>query len=186
MNININFNLTTDLEKYNSSSPYYNDICYIADSEDGTDITLNDRKNNYVDNDMQVCEKDCDFISYNTETQKAVCSCSIKVEVPLLNNVKFDKSLILDSFIDINNFANVKIMTCYKTVFQKKLILKNIGFFLLAILIILNIVCLFLFLFKYWKKLIKKIQKIKIDIINKIRKKNTLILKTKKIQIRLN
>ena len=76
--INIPFNLTDDLEKYNSSSSYYNDVCYIADSEDGTDLTLSERQNDYVDNNMQVCEEGCDFDSYNTETQKAVCSCGIR------------------------------------------------------------------------------------------------------------
>ena len=101
-------NLTDDIEKYNSSSPYYNDVCYIADSENGSDLTLLERKNSYVDNNMQVCEKWCDFISYNTETQKAVCSCGIKLEVPLLDNSKIDKDLLLNSFTDISNFANKK------------------------------------------------------------------------------
>ena len=138
--INIPLNLTDDIEKYNSSSPYYNDVCYIADSENGSDLTLSERKNSYVDNNMQVCEKRSDFISYNTETQKAVCSCGIKLEDPLLDNGKIDKDLLLNSFTDISNFANIKIMTCYKTVFQKKLIMKNIGFYLFAILILFNLI----------------------------------------------
>ena len=183
---NILFNLTDELEKYNSSSPYYNDICYIADTNEGTDLTLSQRQNNYVDNNMQICETDCDFISYNTETQKAVCSCGIKLEVPLLDNVKIDKELLLNSFTDINNFANVKMMTCYKTVFQKKLIIKNIGFFLFIILIILNIICLFLFLFKYWKKLVRLIKKIKSNILKEIKEKNTLNKKSKNLINRIN
>ena len=35
--IDIPFNLTDDLEKYNSSSPYYNDICYTFTSGSGTE-----------------------------------------------------------------------------------------------------------------------------------------------------
>ena len=177
--INIPFNLTDDLEKYNSSSSYYNDVCYIADSEDGTDLTLSERQNGYVDNNMQVCEEGCDFDSYNTETQKAVCSCGIKLEVSSVDDVKVDKDLLLSSFTDLNNFANIKLLICYKTVFQKKLIMKNIGFFLLAILILLNLICLFLFLIKYWKKLINIIKKIKSNIPEKIRDKNILNKKTK-------
>ena len=118
--IDIPFNLTDDLEKYNSSSPYYNDICYVADSEDGTDISLSDRKQDYVNKNMSICEEGCDFISYNMETQKAVCSCGIKTDIPFLDNVKIDKSLLMDSFTDISNIANTKMMTCYNTVFQKK------------------------------------------------------------------
>ena len=39
------------LDKYNSSSDYYNDICSTTTSESGTDISLKDRKNeNYIHN----------------------------------------------------------------------------------------------------------------------------------------
>ena len=33
--------------KYNASDQYYNDVCYIYTTEDGTDITLTDRKSEY-------------------------------------------------------------------------------------------------------------------------------------------
>ena len=68
---------------------------------------------------MGICEDECDFISYNYETQKAVCSCNIKTEIPLINNIKVDKETLLKSFIDINNIANIQILKCYKIVFQK-------------------------------------------------------------------
>ena len=175
--IDIPFNLTDDLEKYNTSSPYYNDICYITDSDEGTDITLSDRKQDYYNNNMSICEEGCDFISYNTETQKAVCSCGIKTDIPFLDNVKIDKDLLMNSFTDITNIANTKMMSCYKTVFQKKLILKNIGCFIFAVLITLNIICCFLFLIKYYKKLIQKIDKVKFHILNNIKKRNTINLR---------
>ena len=155
-----------NVEKYNKSSPYYNDICYISNTDDGTDISLNDRKQEYVNNNMSVCEDNCDFISYNTETQKAVCSCGIKTDVPFMDNVKFDKDVLMNGFTDISNIANTKLMTCYKTIFQKKLILKNIGCFIFATLIFLNLICFFLFLFKYYNKLVQKINKVKNNIIN--------------------
>ena len=44
--------LTGNLDKSNSSSGYYNDICYTYTSEDGTDISLADRKKEFVDNKM--------------------------------------------------------------------------------------------------------------------------------------
>ena len=64
----ISANLTENIDKYNKTSPYYNDICYIADSDYGTDISLKDRKEDYIDNNMGICEDGCDFISYNKET----------------------------------------------------------------------------------------------------------------------
>ena len=124
---------------------------------------------------MSICEEGCDFISYNTETQKAVCSCGIKTDIPFLDNVKIDKDLLMNSFTDITNIANTKMMSCYKTVFQKKLILKNIGCFIFAVLIVLNMICCFLFLIKYYKKLIQKIDKIKLNILDNIKKRNSTI-----------
>ena len=38
--------------KYNPSSEYYNDICYTYTTENDTDITLTDRKNEYKENNM--------------------------------------------------------------------------------------------------------------------------------------
>ena len=174
VDVTIPFNISDDLEKYNSSSPYYNDICYITDSEDGTDISLSDRKQDYYNNNMTICEEGCDFISYNTETQKAVCSCGIKTDIPFLDNVKIDKDLLMSSFTDISNIANTKMMTCYKTVFQKKLILKNLGCFIFGALIALNFVCFFMLLFSYYKKLVQKIQKIKISLLNNAINKNNI------------
>ena len=57
--------LTENIDKINSSSKYYSDICYITTSSDGTDITLPDRMNEFVDNNLTVCEEDCDFTDYD-------------------------------------------------------------------------------------------------------------------------
>ena len=56
--------LTDDIDKINSASEYYNDICYTFTSEDGTDISLSDRKNNCVNNNLTVCDVDCNFNWY--------------------------------------------------------------------------------------------------------------------------
>ena len=162
----LNINITGNIDKYYKTSPYYNDICYIADSDYGTDITLKDRKEDYIDNNMGICEDKCDFISYNYETQKAVCSCNIKTEIPLINNIKIDKDALLKSFIDINNIANIQMLKCYKIVFKKNNILKNIGCFIYVCLIIFNLVCLLCFLIKDYKILASKIYKLKLYFLN--------------------
>ena len=40
--------LNEDVDKLNSSSDYYNDICYTTTSESGTDISLKDRKKEFI------------------------------------------------------------------------------------------------------------------------------------------
>ena len=52
-----------NVDKLNSKSGYYNDFCYSATSDNGTDISLNDRKNEYPS--RAVCQDDCDFVDYN-------------------------------------------------------------------------------------------------------------------------
>ena len=40
--------LKDNLDKLNSSRGYYNDICYTTTTEHGTDITLKDRRKEYI------------------------------------------------------------------------------------------------------------------------------------------
>ena len=70
--------LTQHLDKLNSSSGYYKDICYTTTSEDGTDISLKDRQKEFIDNNKMVCQEDCDFSEYNYITSTAKCSCKVK------------------------------------------------------------------------------------------------------------
>ena len=179
IDIIIQANLTENLDKYNLKSGYYNDICYTADSDYGTDIILSDRKQEYFDNNYSICEIDCDFVSYNYETQKAVCSCEIKTEIPFMENVKFDKNILINTFTDISNIINFEIIFCYKTVFKKKSLLKNFGFFIYIALIILNLICLLNFMIKDFKKFSLDVNNIKPNILSfndnnkkKVKRKN--------------
>ena len=64
-----------NIDILNSSSGYYNDICYTYTTDKGTDIILDDRKNEFIINNKTVCQDDCDFSEYDYQTKKAKCSC---------------------------------------------------------------------------------------------------------------
>ena len=178
-----NANLGENMDIYKPYSDYYKDICYTTKSKYDTDITLSRRQFNYVDDNMAVCGLNCEFIFYNREEEKAVCSCDVKTEIPLLKNIRFDKNVLLNSFIEINNLMNLKMLKCYKTVFNKKNIIKNIGFYAFTILLILNIACMILFYYRDYKKLIGEIEKLNSNnnlISNELKNeknKNNLIIK---------
>ena len=70
--------LTNDIDQINPASEYYNNICYTYTSEDGTDISLSDRKNNFVNNNLTICEEDFNFNGYNYKTGKTSCSCKVQ------------------------------------------------------------------------------------------------------------
>ena len=75
ISILIPIEISEHLDIFNSSSGYYNDICYTTTSEDGTDISLKDRQTDYADNDKVVCQDGCDFSGYDYENCIAKCSC---------------------------------------------------------------------------------------------------------------
>ena len=74
--------------KYNSSSPYYNDKCYHYLMENGIDITLGDRREDYINKNMSICENNCDYNGYNNKTLKALCKCEVKDEINTINLIK--------------------------------------------------------------------------------------------------
>ena len=125
----VNLNKDVNIEQYNKSSDYYNNICSKTKSNKGTDISLNDRKNIFINNNMTLCEEDCDLVEYNYNTGKAKCSCFTKIKLPLIENIKFNKEKLFKSFIDINNIANIKFMNCINEVFTKKKFDKKLWLF---------------------------------------------------------
>ena len=149
-----------NIDKYNSSSGYYNDLCYLVTSEYGTDICLKDRRKEFIEKNLTLCEEDCDLISYNYTNNKAKCSCKIKTNIPILENVKFDKEKLKKNFIDIDNIANIKLMKCYKIVFKKSNIKHNFGFYIMNSIFFLFFLFLFLFYYRYYYLLIVEINKL--------------------------
>ena len=79
----------SNIDKLNIKSGYYNDFCYTATSDSGTDITLKDRKNEYPS--KTVCQDDCNFVGYNYTTKKAKCSCKAKESSLNFADMKIDK-----------------------------------------------------------------------------------------------
>ena len=54
--ISVKVKINGSLDKYNPNSDYYNDICSKATSESGTNISLKDREDKFVNNNMSLCE----------------------------------------------------------------------------------------------------------------------------------
>ena len=53
------------LDKYNPYSQFYNDVCIQYTSEYKTDMTKYDRRNEFNERNMALCENNCEFINYN-------------------------------------------------------------------------------------------------------------------------
>ena len=86
-------NKVDNIDKLNTKSDYYNDFCYTATSDNGTDITLEDRKNEYPS--KTACQDGCDFSVYNDTLKKAKCLCQPKESASSFKDMKIDKNKII-------------------------------------------------------------------------------------------
>ena len=136
-----------EIDKHNSSSDLYNDICSTLTSESGTDIILKDRQNEFVNNNLSICEENCNFTEYNNNTKKAICSCFTKVNLPLISDIKFDKQKLLDNFKNIKNIGNFKMLNCIDLFSNQNNIFKNTSNYIMIILLALSIATIFVFIF---------------------------------------
>ena len=169
-----------NLDKYNSSSGYYNNICYKTTSKKGTDLSLFDRKKIFVEENMTLCEEDCELIDYNYTIKKAKCSCLIKINIPLFKEIKFDKNKLYKRFTDFNNITSIEYIKCYRDIFKTKSLIKNIGFYIYLMILIFFIICFFLFYCKYYSEHMNLIKKIADSKIGTLAKKK-IIKKSNKI-----
>ena len=142
-----------EIDKYNKDSGFYNDICYTFTTGAGTDISLNDRRNEYKKNSLHICEDNCDYTGYNENLKKVKCSCFTKLNLPLFSEIKVDKQKLLSNFKDIRNIGNFKMLSCIKLFFNKNNILKNISNYMFVILFILSIISVCIFSFYDYKKI---------------------------------
>ena len=154
--ISIPVKINDDLDKYNLNSGYYNDICYKTTSKNGTDINLKDRRNEYVQNNMALCEENCELIDYDAH-EKVKCFCEIKTYLYPNFDFKFNKNDCYKSFTYIKNIANINVIKCYKIVFSIKNLINNFGFFFMAFIMFLYFITIIIFRFVSFKNLKNRI-----------------------------
>ena len=139
-----------NIYKYNISDEYYNNICITYTTEYGTDLILADRKNEFIKNNMSLCESNCKYRGYDEEIKKAKCECEVKTEISLFSKIiESIKNLdILKIILDITNVLNLDVMKCYKNAFSAKYIKGNIGSHIILSFIVTISICLVHFLLK--------------------------------------
>ena len=164
--ISIPVEISDNIDKYNPKSDYYNDICYKTTSESGTDLSLKDRRNEFSENNMTLCEENCILIGYNNSNEKVKCSCEIKTNVSPNYDLKFNTKDFYKSFIDIKNIANINIIKCYKTVLNIKNLINNYGFYIITPIMVLYFVISIIFWLVSYKNLRKMLFGV-VEVVNK-------------------
>ena len=136
---------------YYKDSSFYNDICYTY-AKNGADITIDDRQNDYIDNNRSVCDEGCKYVGFDKVAKLADCSCEVKFNIPFVSQIVIDKSKLY-KFMDINQIANFKVMQCYRLLFSKKGIIINIGFYCFLPCFFAYFICIIIFYAKEYKLL---------------------------------
>ena len=143
-NASVNFNIPVSINenflfKYDPEHEYYKDNCIPSTSEDGTDIILNDRQNEFNNKNMSLCESECTFTEYESESKLANCKCGIKNKEFVISELINQADILSHNFTSKQESSNILTMKCYYTLFTKEGLEKNIGSYLLLITIFLFI-----------------------------------------------
>ena len=136
----VNYLIPVDISEdklylYDPKNDFYNDLCHPHTSDSGTDMTLYDRKNDYNDQNMSLCENGCEYDGYNETTKKTKCVCPIKSK---RNFFDIDQDKLLNKFKNYKEIINIMIVKCYKLVFSGKGLKTNIGSYILISIAVIN------------------------------------------------
>ena len=146
---------------FDSNDSFYNDICAVYTTENGTDINLNDRQHVIEDSGttLNFCQVGCTMIGYNNKTQKAVCNCNIQEtkNVSNINDILFPTELLTNIFEGFK-YSNYLVMKCYKLLYNFELIKKNKGFIIMMVIFILLLILLLIYIIKGKNKILYYIQ----------------------------
>ena len=142
---------------FNKSDSFYNDICTPYTTINGTDINLNDRQHIIEDTggSLDLCQKGCDLIYFNSSSQKVICDCDLKSATTTINNIdeiQFSSNLVQNLFIGLK-YSNYLVLKCYKLLTNYENLILNYGFIIMMIIIISLIILFFIYLIKGRKKI---------------------------------
>ena len=149
---------------FNINDPFYLKICTPYKTENGTDVLLEDRKNDYYYSSVNetTCQSNCHFSKYLSDSKFLKCECSISNEtIDSKDYKKFEPKKFYNTFYDILKYSNYKVLRCYNLAFHIDSVTINYG----SIIIIV----LFFFYFISFIRYIKNgIEPLKIDMMKRI------------------
>ena len=111
-----------------------------------------------MNNNLTVCEEDCNFNGYNYTIGKANCSCNAQINpINKIGDIVFDKNKLFNSFTNFKNLLNINVLKCYKSIFNLDECKKNYANFILISIIIFFIATFIIFYCKDYYNLKKLI-----------------------------
>lgn len=156
---------------FNSNDSFYNDICTVYTTMNGTDISLNDRRKIYFNQSLTLCQDGCTYDYYDNITHKVKCNCPVSQTAIINKNYEKEddflstiakiynnKKILTEIFTSPIKNMNFKVIKCYNLAFKLEYFMKNIGSILLTIFIMIFIFLMILY-FIYGNKIIRQMIK---------------------------
>ena len=178
------------LFKYDPNSEFYTDNCFSYTSENGTDIILDDRKKEYSNNNLSLCQNNCNYTGYDKENKQSSCDCNAKNKMDLISEIvdnpnKLSNDFDSDKSTSSSTSSNIISIKCTKALFSKEGLKNNISSYILIIFIMQFLLSIILFIkcgYQLLNEEIKKIlnEKEKINKQNMINNIGTLTIPKKK------
>ena len=136
-----------NIDIFDKSSDFYNDICFNYESPNGKDIPLKDRLKEFYPN-ITLCNEGCFYNGVNLTSMTSICQCKFSDfigENSFTENAFISK--ISEEISEIILQSNLIILQCYQDVFSYKYFIKNTGGFIILTIIIFQTICFLTFYF---------------------------------------
>ena len=150
LNIPVNID-ESKLFKYDPNSEFYNDNCFSYTTENGTDIILNDRKQEFSDNNLSLCENNCNYNGYNKDSKQSSCDCEVKNKIDSITSIKENPNKLSNNFdsdksSSSSSSSNIVSIKCTKALFSAEGLKNNISSYILLIFICHFLLSIILFI----------------------------------------
>jgi len=118
---------------FDINDPFFNDMCYSYQDENGNDVILKNRKEDYYQN-ILVCINGCQYMGINTTNStnyKIICKCKISSLIIKNSSNIYDNSL--NNLTEITNYDNnndniiVELVKCTDDISKNGEIKNNLG-----------------------------------------------------------
>ena len=121
---------------------FYREICTPYNSENGTDVLLDDREE-YIYSSIKsemTCPSGCEMISYSLDDKYISCECDTNgTGIIELDYQNLNLKNVEDSFLSTFKNSNYKVMRCYNLVFNFKIFCHNYGSIITLIFFIIYV-----------------------------------------------
>ena len=134
-----------DVDIFDGSDSFFNDICHPFKTKFNSDATLKDRRNSYF-HDVNFCGEYCKYnkIDYNTMSVNCLCNSNL-----LNKEMNTDIRLIINNqnkFTDELYSTNLIVMKCINLMFDPSILKTNAGFITNMILMATEIIFFIIFI----------------------------------------